>query len=110
SKDELVHDYESGEPITDKNLDESNLQLMMAVHEVLDGRFSGTFGTDLDVGNNRIVNMADAVDPKDAVTFKQVQAMTGDAPGWASIAKQAAIDAENSNTQVQQALEQVEEI
>lgn len=36
SKETLVNDYEDGEPITEANLDESNKQLMMAIHEVLD--------------------------------------------------------------------------
>src|SRR5690242_10224384 len=43
SKSTLVHDYTDGSAIDEQNLDQSNLQLMMAIHEVLDGRFQSGF-------------------------------------------------------------------
>lgn len=74
SKTSLVHVYENGEPIEEVNLDDSNKQVMMAVQEVLDGRFSSPLGQDLDVGGNKIVNMADGTDPHDAITKEQLDA------------------------------------
>lgn len=40
-KDTLMHDYENGAAIEESNLDESNKQNLMAMHEFLDGRFDG---------------------------------------------------------------------
>lgn len=58
SKTVLVHDYADGAPIIEDNLDESNKQNIMLVHEALDGRF-GTLQQDLDFGGFRGVNAAD---------------------------------------------------
>lgn len=48
SKTKLVHDFQKGEPLDEKSLDESHEQLMMAIHELLDGR-DITFLDSLDV-------------------------------------------------------------
>lgn len=40
-KDTLIHDYSDGVPIEEENLDESNLQLLMAIQEIVDGRYFG---------------------------------------------------------------------
>lgn len=72
-KNELIHDYSDGEPIIEQNLDESNKQTLMAVHEVLDGRLESPLQQDLDMGGFRIVNMGAAEDPDDAVTLEQTE-------------------------------------
>lgn len=48
-KDVLLVNYEDGDIINDDNLNTSQKQAMMLVHEVLDGRF-GAFDADLDMG------------------------------------------------------------
>lgn len=40
SKTALIHDYANGVAIEEENLDESNKQLLMALHEFMDGRFT----------------------------------------------------------------------
>lgn len=72
-KTELIHDYQDGEPIDEVNLDESNKQNLMAIHEILDGRLESPLANDLDMGGFRIINMAPAEDPDDAVTFEQIE-------------------------------------
>ena len=44
SKTIMRHDYVDGAIIIEDNLDDSNLQLMMAIHELLDGRFEASPG------------------------------------------------------------------
>lgn len=46
SKTILKHDYSDGAVIEEQNLDESNLQLMMAIHELLDGRMDALMSAD----------------------------------------------------------------
>lgn len=79
SKTTLVHDYSNGEAIEESNLDESNKQNLMAVHEVLDGRLSSALQQDLDMGTHKIINLVDGVNPQDAVTFSQLNGVTGGA-------------------------------
>jgi len=74
-KTELAHDYSDGEAIEERNLDESNKQAMMAIHEVLDGRLDAPLANDLDMGGFRIINMAEAEDDNDAMTYEQGQAI-----------------------------------
>jgi hypothetical protein len=64
-KDALIHDYSDGAPIIEANLDDSNKQNLMAVHEVLDGRF-GVLQQNLDLGGFRIVNLGAPSDTNDA--------------------------------------------
>lgn len=98
SKTSLKHSYANGVPIEASNLDESNKQAIMAVHEVLDGRFSGSQGGDFNLGTNRVINMGNAVDPQDAVTFSQLQDYTGNAPAYAQAASNSASAASASAT------------
>lgn len=67
SKTALQHDYEDEAQIIEKNLDESNLQTIMLVHEVLDGRLD-SLATDLSLGTNRITDLGEPVDAQDAAT------------------------------------------
>lgn len=76
SKTTLVHDYNNGAAIDESNLDESNKQTLMAVQEFLDGRLNFPIQNDLDMGGNRITNMADGIDPQDAATIGQVSIIT----------------------------------
>lgn len=84
--DELIHDYENGALIEESNLDDSNKQSLMAMHEVLDGRFTAALQNDLDMGGNKITNLAPGTEPDDAATYGQI----GDAPGYAEDAEASA--------------------
>lgn len=86
SKTSLVHDYSDGVEIQEKNLDDSNKQTLMAVQEVLDGRFEVGLATDLDFANHKAINLAAGTDPNDAVNLTQLQDMTGNAPAHAAAA------------------------
>ena len=78
-KTELIHDYGNGEEIEESNLDESNRQNLMAIHEVLDGRFESPLAQDLDMGGFKIVNMANGVSDDDAATIEQINAVLDNA-------------------------------
>lgn len=100
SKTVLVHDFQKGEPLDEKSLDESHDHLMMAVQEALDGR-GGVCMVDLDMQGNVIRNVGiDKSDPTSAVNyglFMEIEQKMD----------QAAIDAERteeSAEKVQQAL------
>ncbi len=90
SKTSLVHDYSDGVEIQEKNLDDSNKQLLMAVQEVLDGRFESGLATDLDFANHKAINVAAGTNPNDAVNLAQLQDMTGNAPAYAAAAAASA--------------------
>lgn len=70
-KDRLLVDYEDGDIMNEENLNTSQKQMIMAVHEVLDGRFS-TATQNFDMGGNRIVNVGEPIDPSDATTKNYV--------------------------------------
>src|SRR5690554_3105528 len=57
-KDQLEHSYTDGAAITRGNLDDSNLQHIMSLHELFDGRFPVAFQQDLNMGNWKIINLA----------------------------------------------------
>jgi hypothetical protein len=96
-KTELIHDYSNGEAIEELNLDESNKQTLMAIHEVLDGRLESPLVQDLDMGNHKIVNLADGVDPQDAVTMNQIDLVTlNDTVAAAAASAAAALVSENA--------------
>lgn len=95
-KDVLQHDYTDGAPISAGNLDESNLQVMHAVHEFLDGRFTGSFATDLNMNGFKITDLADPVADTDAVNLQTLQDYTGNAPAYAAQAQAAALAADAS--------------
>jgi hypothetical protein len=69
---QLLVDWTDGAVINDDNMNLAQKQLIMLVHQVLDGRFS-TFTTDLDMGGFQIKNVKDPTDPQDAVTQKWIQ-------------------------------------
>ncbi len=68
----LIHDYTDGALIIEKHLDESNLQSIMLMHESLDGFADAGKAAALDMGNNRITNVAHAIDGNDVPTLEQV--------------------------------------
>lgn len=97
-KEDLTHNYADGEIITEENLDQSFKQAIMAVHEVLDGRF-GVIQTEIDMGTNRITNLGNAIGAQDAVTLNQLEDYTGNAPAYAAAAANSASQASASAVQ-----------
>ena len=89
-KDQLQHDYANGSAIDELNLDESNKQTLMAVHEVLDGRFPEGLAQDLDMNGFKVTNMAPGTDPDDAVTFEQLGTTVADTAANAALAEASA--------------------
>lgn len=71
--EELIHDYTDGATITESNLDESNKQAIMLIHQFLDGRITEPLQNDLDMGDHKIINLADGTDETDAVNLGQLQ-------------------------------------
>lgn len=71
-KDELIHDYSDGVPIIEKNLDESNKQTLMAIHEFLDGRLGSGLVTDLNMNDFLITNLGDGFADTDAANMGQL--------------------------------------
>lgn len=67
NKQTLVTDFSNGDIMDEDNLDSVLEQVMMAVHEVLDGRF-GEFDADLDMGGFTVKNLAAPVNNTDAAT------------------------------------------
>lgn len=75
--DKLQHDYQNGALVIEQNLDDSNRQAIMLQHESIDGFISRGAGQNFDMSNFRIINLADPVDPQDAMTFAaSLQAVT----------------------------------
>lgn len=96
-KDKLIHDYSDGVPIIEENLDESNLQNLMAIHEFLDGRLTGSgFVQSINMNGYQIKGLGAGTDPSDAVTLTQLQDMTGNAPAYAAQAAASASSAATS--------------
>ena len=92
--DELIHDYSDDAAIQEANLDESNLQNIMLIHEFLDGRLTSTLQNDLDMGNHKIINLADGVADTDAANMKQLNdTITAVAAGVAEATAQAVLSA-----------------
>jgi hypothetical protein len=77
--DILIHDYQNGALVIEQNLDQSNLQAVMLQHESIDGFISRGAGQNLDMSNFRITNLADPIDPQDAMTFASAQQAVTDA-------------------------------
>lgn len=74
SKTTLVHNYQNGASIIEQNLDDSNKQNMMSVHEVLDGRF-GVLQQDFDFGTFKGINAGDPALPQDLATKAYVDSI-----------------------------------
>lgn len=90
----LAHDYSDGAAITEDNLDQSNKQALMAVHELMDGRVPGGFAADFIMNDFKITELGDPTTAQDAVNLRTLEAYTGDAPMWAEVAEDAATAAE----------------
>lgn len=86
TKTALIHDYSNGEAIEESNLDESNKQNIMAIHELFDGRFTAAFQQDLDLGSHKLINIANGTNPQDAVSKAQLDVV-------ATVASSTAADA-----------------
>lgn len=71
-EDTIVH-FSNGDVMDEENLDLSFKQILMVVHEVLDGRF-GAFDSDLDLGGFLIHGLGDPVDADDAANKRYVDA------------------------------------
>lgn len=108
--DTLVH-FSDGDVMDEINLDLSFKQILMVVHEVLDGRF-GTFNNAINMGTFRINNLGDPVLAQDAATksyvdgrlvtneslLAQTIAARNEAAGHASSASSSASSAGTSAT------------
>ena len=71
-KTTLQHDYEDGAVVIEKNLDESNMQSIMAVHEMIDGFIDVQINNPLDMNFNKILNVGDPIDERDAANKRYV--------------------------------------
>ncbi len=71
-KTTLQHDYEDGAVVIEKNLDESNMQSIMAVHEMIDGFIDVQMNTAPNMNFNRVTNVGDPVDERDAANKRYV--------------------------------------
>lgn len=69
----LIHDYQDGAVLNEKNLDESNRQAVMLMQELHDGKRSALLYTDLDAQGFRVTGLAAGVADSDAVTVAQLQ-------------------------------------
>lgn len=72
AREQLLVDYEDGSILNEDNLNLSQKQLIMLIHECLDGRFS-IQQQNWDMNGWRITNLGDPVVPSDAVTFGYLQ-------------------------------------
>lgn len=89
SATERLVDFQNGSVLRANDLNVSQIQSMHIAEEARD-LVSDTIGTtndgDLDARGRQIVNLADGVDPGDAVTMRQEQAWAGSALNQANIA------------------------
>lgn len=102
-KDALVHDYSDGASIVEENLDQSNKQNIMLVHEVLDGRL-GVLQNDLDFGQYTAKNLADPVDDQDAVNLQYFEANNALVNLQGALAAQVAAEAAQDAAEAAQAI------
>lgn len=68
----LIHDYQDGAVLNEQNLDESNLQSLMLMQELHDGKRSDVLYGELDANTFRLTNLAPGVAGSDAVTMAQL--------------------------------------
>lgn len=72
-KDKLLYNFQKREPIDEQSLDESHLQLMYAVHEMLDGVGLTAVAVDIDMQGNKLVNLyVDETDPDSVATIRSI--------------------------------------
>ena len=76
-KASLIVNFSNGDVLDELNLDTSQLQTIMAVQEVLDGRFA-SLGRDLDFGNFTGINTRPPTAPADLANKQYVDDRTGD--------------------------------
>lgn len=100
-KNELRVDYSNGDVMDEDNLNTSQKQLMMAVHELLDGR-TGVQAVDMNLGGYKITNIGTPTDDTDAVTKAYA-----DAGAAAAIAASAANAVATAADRVQTGLDVV---
>ena len=78
-KDLLMHLYSNGSILDYPSLDESHLQLMMALQEVLDGFGLANIYTDIDMHGFNIIGVkADSTNPTSVVTFEKLREFSAD--------------------------------
>lgn len=108
AQDQLLVDYIDGDIINEENMNTSQKQTMMLVHQVLDGRFA-QFQSDTDLGGFRFTNMGEPEAAQDAATKNyvdtriasnqaSVNAAAASALAAASSASAAAASASSANT------------
>jgi hypothetical protein len=88
----LAHDYSDGDDIIEENLDESNLQSLMLIHQALDGRI-GPVEQDIDMNGSTLKNLPDPVDDGDPVPYEWALENLGGAAAEAAEAAQVAAEA-----------------
>jgi hypothetical protein len=76
-KESLIVNFSNGDVLDELNLDTSQLQTIMAVQEVLDGRFA-SLGTNLDFGSFTGINVRNPVADTDIANKRYVDDSTGD--------------------------------
>lgn len=81
-RDKPVNDYEQGAILREDNLDDSFLQSVMTQEEITDGYLTPAgdvlLNSELDMTKHRIKNLADSVDPDDAVKQAVVTELDAD--------------------------------
>lgn len=100
NKESLVTDFSNGDILDEDNLDQVLEQIMMAVHEVLDGRF-GAFDADLDMGGFSITNLAEPTEDDDAATKSYVDGKLDSLDAEVSAAAASAASAASSAADAQ---------
>jgi hypothetical protein len=68
----LRHTFSLGAAFTTQSLDEDLKQVLHIAQEASEANFGGDFYGDINMHYNRITNVADAVDPTDVPTFRQL--------------------------------------
>lgn len=88
-REQLLVDYEDTAIINEENMNLSQKQALMLVHEILDGRFD-SFDDNLDMGGFKITNLGTPTLPSDAVTKLYVDSIAGNNESSLAAAQAAA--------------------
>lgn len=100
-KDELLYDFQKGEPIDEVSLDESHLQLMYVGHEYIDGVGLTDAAVDLNMNGHKIFNaITDVDDPTCLATVGIITEQVDAAEAAKEAAEAAAEEATNSTAQI----------
>lgn len=91
-------DFKRGNAFGQRNVNNSFLQQLYLLHSLADGFREDDYyeKQNLNMGDNRIVNLADAVDPQDAITKGVYDVGVGSTAIDRGLAEQAAVDAQAS--------------